>query len=156
SDNGKQFTDRFGKGGEVLFDRICRTNGIIHRLTQPASPTTTGKIERWHHTLERELIDHCPPFRDIAHAQAVIDEFVAEYNHHRPHQSLNMRVPAALFDTTASRQALQLIPLRLPASLGESLSESAAAIGVPAAAVANELELPVVWPTPDPQVLQAA
>jgi hypothetical protein len=22
SDNGKQFTDRFGKGGEVLFDRI--------------------------------------------------------------------------------------------------------------------------------------
>jgi transposase InsO family protein len=33
SDNGKQFTDRFGKGGEVLFDRICRDNGIIHRLT---------------------------------------------------------------------------------------------------------------------------
>src|SRR4051812_4021996 len=28
SDNGKQFTDRFGKGGEVLFDRICRDNGI--------------------------------------------------------------------------------------------------------------------------------
>jgi transposase len=35
TDNGKQFTDRFGKGGEVLFDRICRDNGIIHRLTQP-------------------------------------------------------------------------------------------------------------------------
>jgi transposase len=31
SDNGKQFTDRFGKGGEVLFDRICRDNGITHR-----------------------------------------------------------------------------------------------------------------------------
>jgi transposase len=24
TDNGKQFTDRFGKGGEVLFDKICR------------------------------------------------------------------------------------------------------------------------------------
>jgi transposase InsO family protein len=48
SDNGKQFTDRFGKGGEVLFDKICRHNGIAHRLTQPASPTTTGKIERFH------------------------------------------------------------------------------------------------------------
>ena len=35
TDNGKQFTDRFGKGGEVLFDRICRDNGIIHRLTAP-------------------------------------------------------------------------------------------------------------------------
>jgi hypothetical protein len=47
TDNGKQFTDRFGKGAEVLFDRICRTNGIVHRLTQPASPTTTGKVERF-------------------------------------------------------------------------------------------------------------
>lgn len=28
-----QFTDR--KGGEVLFDRICRDNAITHRLTQP-------------------------------------------------------------------------------------------------------------------------
>jgi transposase InsO family protein len=24
TDNGKQFTDRFGRGGEVLFDKICR------------------------------------------------------------------------------------------------------------------------------------
>ena len=46
TDNGKQFTDRFGYGGEVLFDRICRTNGIRHQLTRPASPTTTGKVER--------------------------------------------------------------------------------------------------------------
>lgn len=49
TDNGKQFTDRFGKGGEVLFDRICRDNAITHRLTEPSSPTTTGKVERsWH------------------------------------------------------------------------------------------------------------
>jgi transposase InsO family protein len=47
SDNGKQFTDRFGKGGEVLFDRICRDNGITHRLTPPRTPTTTGKVERF-------------------------------------------------------------------------------------------------------------
>ena len=30
TDNGKQFTARFGRGGEVLFDRICRDNGIVH------------------------------------------------------------------------------------------------------------------------------
>lgn len=35
SDNGKQFTDRLGKGGEVLFDRICRDNGLVYWLTQP-------------------------------------------------------------------------------------------------------------------------
>jgi transposase InsO family protein len=30
----------------VLFERICRENGITPRLTKPRSPTTTGKIER--------------------------------------------------------------------------------------------------------------
>jgi len=56
SDNGKQFTDRFGKGGEVLFDRICRDNGITHRLTQPRSPTTTGKIERFQCATRRVVV----------------------------------------------------------------------------------------------------
>jgi transposase InsO family protein len=51
SDNGKQFTDRFGKGGEVMFDRICRKNGIKHRLTDPFSPNQNGKVERFHGTL---------------------------------------------------------------------------------------------------------
>ena len=32
TDNGKQFTARFGAGGEVLFDRICRDNGIAHQF----------------------------------------------------------------------------------------------------------------------------
>lgn len=31
-DYGKQFTDRFGNGGEALFDRICRDNGITTGL----------------------------------------------------------------------------------------------------------------------------
>ena len=44
TDNGKVFTGRFNKPPvEVLFDRVCRENGITHRLTEPRSPTTTGK-----------------------------------------------------------------------------------------------------------------
>src|SRR5205085_2510657 len=43
TDNGKVFTGRFGhKDVEVLFDRICRENGIDHLLTAPRRPTTTG------------------------------------------------------------------------------------------------------------------
>jgi transposase InsO family protein len=54
TDNGKVFTGRFGPGsGEVLFDRICRENGIRHLLTAPRSPTTTGKVERFHKTLKK-------------------------------------------------------------------------------------------------------
>jgi transposase InsO family protein len=63
TDNGKQFTGRFGKPrpAEVLFDRICRENGIGHRLTGVRSPTTTGKVERFHRTLRAELLDQTGP-----------------------------------------------------------------------------------------------
>jgi transposase InsO family protein len=78
TDNGKQFTDRFGKGGEVLFDRICRENGIAHRLTQPASPTTTGKVERFHQTLRRELLDDAGVFTTLVAAPEAVDRFPCE------------------------------------------------------------------------------
>jgi transposase InsO family protein len=117
SDNGKQFTARFGKGGEVLFDRICRENGIAHRLTQPRSPTTTGKIERFHQTLRRELLDDAGPFTSVAAAQAALDAWVDEYNSRRPHQSLGMACPAQRFDTRRARQEQDVLGLRLPAAL---------------------------------------
>jgi transposase len=44
TDNGKVFTGRFHKPGvpvEVLFDKICRENGITHRLTKIHSPPLT-------------------------------------------------------------------------------------------------------------------
>lgn len=90
TDNGKVFTGRFGPGtGEVLFDRICRENGIKHILTRPRSPTTTGKVELWHKTLRREFLDG-KVFASIADAQAELDAWVEYYNHVRPHQSLGM------------------------------------------------------------------
>jgi transposase InsO family protein len=114
TDNGKQFTDRFGKGGEVLFDRICRDNGITHRLTQPRSPTTTGKIERFHGSLRRELTDDAVPFADLATAQAAVDQWVDEYNTRRPHQAIGMKVPADRFSTARAQAERELLPLRLP------------------------------------------
>jgi transposase InsO family protein len=98
TDNGKQFTARFNKGGgEVLFDRICRENGIEHRLTKPRSPTTTGKVERWHQTIQTELLADEGPFPDLAAAQAAVDRWRSDYNTARPHQSLGMAFPADRF-----------------------------------------------------------
>lgn len=114
TDNGKQFTDRFGKGGEVLFDRICRDNGITHRLTRPRSPTTTGKIERFHGSLRRELLDDAVPFADLAAAQAAVDAWVSQYNTVRPHQALGMAAPADRFAAAGARAGEDLLPLRLP------------------------------------------
>ena len=97
TDNGKVFTGRFNQPPvEVLFDRICRENGIEHLLTQPRSPTTTGKIERFHRALRAEFrTDRV--FADLATAQAELDEWVLDYNHDRPHQALDMATPAPRF-----------------------------------------------------------
>jgi transposase InsO family protein len=93
TDNGKVFTGRFGTTtGEVLFDRICRENGIRHLLTAPRSPTTTGKVERFHKTLRREFLNG-KTFASIEDAQMQLDAWVREYNFERPHQSLGMAVP---------------------------------------------------------------
>jgi transposase InsO family protein len=119
TDNGKQFTDRFGRGGEVLFDKICRRNGIVHRLTAPSSPTTTGKVERFHQTLRRELLDDARPFTSLLQAQAAIDGWVREYNADRPHQALETRAPVTPAERfqPAPDQDRELLGLWLPGSL---------------------------------------
>ncbi|WP_261862684.1 integrase core domain-containing protein, partial [Mycobacterium montefiorense] len=70
TDNGKVFTGRFFHPPvEVLFDRICRENGIEHLLTQPRSPTTTGKIERFHRSMRAEFLSNRPAFTSLKTAQ---------------------------------------------------------------------------------------
>jgi transposase InsO family protein len=115
SDNGKQFTGRFGRPrpAEVLFERICRENGITQRLTRPRSPTTTGKIERLHKTLQQELLNVHGPFASIEAAQAAVDAWRKQYNTDRPHQSLAMAYPAARFTPATG----DVLGLRIPAEL---------------------------------------
>jgi transposase InsO family protein len=97
TDNGKVFTGRFGTHKvEVLFDRICRENGISHRLTAPRSPTTTGKIERFHQSLRKEFLAD-RSFVTLQAAQTELDEWVHDYNSNRPHQALEMATPADRF-----------------------------------------------------------
>lgn len=111
TDNGKVFTGRFNHPPvEVLFDAILRRNGIEHLLTAPRSPTTTGKIERFHRTLRAELLTGTL-FTDLATAQRELDAWVGHYNHDRPHQSLDMATPASRF-TGADRREPATVPDR--------------------------------------------
>jgi hypothetical protein len=104
TDNGKVFTGRFGPAGsaEVLFDRVCAENGIRHLLTAPRSPTTTGKVERWHKTIRAEfLAEHDYRHATIADLQVALDAWVVHYNTERPHQALGMRPPIERFQLAA-------------------------------------------------------
>jgi len=111
TDNGKVFTGRFfSPPVEVLFDRICRENGIEHLLTAPRSPTTTGKIERFHRSLRAEF-DTRRVFSSLKVAQGALDEWVTYYNAQRPHQALDYATPAARFE---QRPAEPAVPTRAP------------------------------------------
>jgi transposase InsO family protein len=83
TDNGKQFTGRFTnpRPAEALFKRVCREHGITAKLTRPYWPTTTGKVECWHQTLRRELLDPPGAFADLPSTQAAITACVHVYNH---------------------------------------------------------------------------
>jgi len=116
TDNGKVFTGRFAQPPvEVLFDRICRENGVDHILTQPRSPTTTGKIERFHRTLRIEFNTR-QVFKTLKTAQEALDEWVTYYNSQRPHQSLGDLTPESRF---RSRGAEVRHQLRHPERNGE-------------------------------------
>lgn len=103
----------------MLFDKICRRNGITHRLTQPASPNQNGKVERFHGTLRHDFLDSAGPFASLADAQAAVDAYVAHYNTDRPHQALDPQTPV----TPAQRfqpvpvQQRTLLDLWLPPTL---------------------------------------
>jgi transposase InsO family protein len=132
TDNGK-FTGRFNRPrpGEVMFERICRENGIVARNTKPRTPTTTGKVEWFHQTLQRELLDDVAVWPDLEAAQAAIEAFRIDYNTNRPHQSLDMAFPADRFTPRPNDERL---PLRLP----PVLAANAAAVPGPRPEPLNE------------------
>ena len=137
TDNGKVFTGRFNVPAvEVLFDRICRENGIRHLHTQPRSPTTTGKIERFHRAIRTEFrTDRI--FASLAAAQAELDEWVGQYNTARPHQALQMATPAQRFWRPGTAAVTPLrqpegLPPRPAADRGDGywIARRASAVGV--------------------------
>ncbi len=59
---------------------------------RPRSPTTTGKIERFHRTLRTEFLSG-QVFPACELAQQELDAWVADYNTERPHQAWGWRPP---------------------------------------------------------------
>jgi transposase InsO family protein len=133
TDNGKVFTGRFGPAGssaEVLFDRVCAENGIRHLLTAPRSPTTTGKVERWHKTIRTEfLVEHDHQHATIAELQAVLDAWVSYYNTERPHQALGMRPPIDRFRLAGSAVETVVEAAPIPALIERSVVQPIPQLG---------------------------
>lgn len=68
--------------------------GISHG--RPYHPQTQGKDERFHRTLQVEVLN-VERFRDLKHCQERFDPWRDEYNTERPHEALGMDVPASRY-----------------------------------------------------------
>lgn len=106
TDNGKVFTARYSTMPATAdFDRICHEHGIRHLLAAPYSPTTCGKVERFHRSLRAELLN-VGELATLEAAQEAIDGYVRHYNTERPHQALGMLTPAQRFQYDEAARVL--------------------------------------------------
>jgi transposase InsO family protein len=100
TDNGMVFTTRLagGKGGRNALENQLRTWHVTQKNSRPNHPTTCGKVERFQQTMKKWLRGQPAQPATLAELQTLLDAFVDEYNHRRPHRSLPLRAtPAALY-----------------------------------------------------------
>ena len=67
-------------------------HGIQVSHGRPRHPQTQGKDERFHRTLDEELLSR-HPLRDLGDSQRRFDEWRMTYNHVRPHEALGLAAP---------------------------------------------------------------
>lgn len=98
SDNGLAFNPtRRGFTGKLV-DYLLDL-GVKPITGKPDRPTTQGKNERFHQTLQKWL-NARPPAKTILALQAVVEEFDQYYNHERAHQALDGKTPAEAWAAT--------------------------------------------------------
>jgi len=94
SDNGPEFGIAHSKQKQHHpFERMLIELGIKHRYIRPYRPQTNGKVERFWRTLEDDLLRDTH-FDTIEELKEELLQYLYYYNHHRPHQALNGRVPS--------------------------------------------------------------
>jgi transposase InsO family protein len=102
TDNGMVYTVRYsgGRGGRNAFEKQLRDWHVVQKNSRPNHPTTCGKVERFQQTLKKWLRAQPEQPATLEQLQALIDRFVEQYNHHRPHRSLpHQATPATRYET---------------------------------------------------------
>ena len=100
SDNGSQFAGF--RGGYTVFERWLMDHEILPIHGRIMHPQTQGKIERFHRTMNQELLKNAH-FADLTEADLELQSWRRKYNEVRPHEALGMKPPAEVY-TPSTRQ----------------------------------------------------
>lgn len=103
TDNGSPWGSPSGdsRGLSTLAVWLVRL-GIHLSFSTPNHPQTNGKDERFHRSLKAEVIAR-HHFDNHTQVQQAFDQWRAVYNHIRPHQALQMAVPASRYQPSPRR-----------------------------------------------------
>jgi transposase InsO family protein len=103
TDNGMVYTVRHAstrvRGGRNAFEAELAALGVVQKNSRPSHPTTCGKVERFQQTLKAWLTRQPDQPATLTDLQHLIDQFIHQYNHERPHRSLDRRTPAAAYQS---------------------------------------------------------
>lgn len=106
-DNGNPWGDPSGERW-TRFGVWLLKLGIDLLHSRPYHPQGRGKNERLHRTLKAEVLN-LKRLRDFAEAQQAFDAWREVYNLERPHQALDLEVPASRY-----RPSARAMPDRVP------------------------------------------
>jgi hypothetical protein len=104
TDNGMVYTVRYagGRGGRNHLEHELRRLHIVQKNSRPNHPATCGKVERFQQTMKKWLRAQPVQPTTIAELQALLDQFIGEYNQHRPHRSCRTARRRPPFTPTAA------------------------------------------------------
>jgi len=88
-DRGSQFID--------AFDEIFRTEGFKILKTPVRTPVANTFAERWIGSIRRELLDRTIIW-NRTQLERLVRDYIDHHNQHRPHQSLQQRPPAPVYE----------------------------------------------------------
>lgn len=89
--------------GYTKFEVWLLEYGILPIHGRMNHPQTQGKEERFHRTLDVELLK-LVEIENMSHAQKCFDAFRRCYNYERPHEALDMKLPAEFYHTSQRRK----------------------------------------------------
>ncbi len=86
--------------------------GVLPQLIEPGRPQQNGRHERMHRTLKQEATR--PPAAAMPSQQRRFDRFRREFNEERPHEALDQRPPASVYEPSPRPMPKTLPPLEYP------------------------------------------